>query len=108
MCGVELSVLERILLLNLLPREGDFKSLKIVRNLKEDLGFSEDELKALEFKQEGTQTMWRTEADAPKDIPIGEFAHALIADTLRELDKNKKLNEQIMSLYEKFVVAKDE
>ena len=104
MCVVELSVLDRILLLNLLPREGDFKSLKIVRKLKDDLGFTEDELKALEFKQEGTQTMWRTEADVPKEIQIGEFAHALIADVLRDLDKGKKLNEQLVPLYEKFVI----
>ncbi len=100
-----LSVFERVLLLNILPREGDFKTLKILRKLKDDLGFSEDELKALQFKQEGTKVEWRQEADTPKEVPVGEVAHGLIADILKKLDEQKKLQMEHMDLYEKFVLG---
>lgn len=104
---MQLSVFDRVLLLNILPREGDFKTLKVLRKLKDDLGFGEDELAALEFQQEGTQIHWRTEADTPKEVAIGEVAHGLIADRLRELDAAKKLSLEHMSLYERFVLGDD-
>ena len=34
---MELSVYDRLILLNILPKEGDFTTLKIVRKLREDL-----------------------------------------------------------------------
>ncbi len=99
-----LSVFERVLLLNILPREGDFKTLKVLRKLKDDLGFSEDELKALQFKQDGSKVEWQREADVPKEVPIGEIAHGIIADILKKLDEQKKLQIEHMDLYEKFVL----
>ena len=100
---MELSVFERILLLNILPREGDFKTLKVVRKLQDDTGFSEDELKALQFKQDGARTEWRREADIPKEVPIGEFAHQIIVERLKEIDKQKKLALEHLPFYERFI-----
>ena len=104
---MRLGVFDRVLLLNILPREGDFKTLKILRKLTDDLGFSEAEAKALEFVTEGGAIKWRSEADAPKEVKIGEIAREIIADRLRELDKQKKLTLEHMSLYERFVLDGD-
>lgn len=100
---MELNVFDRLILLNIMPHEGDFTTLKIVRKLREDLSFSEDEHKALEFKQENGQVQWKQEGDKPKDVTIGEKASDLIADVLKKLDKEKKLQEQHFTLYERFV-----
>lgn len=101
---MELSVFERLILLNILPREGNFTTLKIVRKLREDLSFDEEEHKALEFQVDDKGAVkWKTEADIPKDVAIGEKATDLIVDTLKKLDKDKKLTEQHYGLYEKFV-----
>jgi hypothetical protein len=101
---VPLSVFERIVLINVLPREGDFRTLKILRELREALAFSEEENAALQF-QTGSEGLvrWQAEADVPKDVPIGEIAHGVIVDTLRRLDASKKLKEEHMGLYERFV-----
>lgn len=45
-------VLERILLLGLLPKEGSYTNLKLLRQVREALSFSEAENKALNFRQE--------------------------------------------------------
>ena len=102
---MQLGVFDRVLLLNILPREGDFRTLKVLRKLADDLGFSEDEAAALQFKQEGVKIEWRVEADAPKEVPMGAVAREIIAGRLRELDEQKKLTLEHMSLYERFVLG---
>ena len=55
---MKLSVLERIMLLQVLPREGSFENLKMLRELRESLSFTEEENLLLNFKQAGNQTTW--------------------------------------------------
>ncbi len=100
---MELSVFERLILLNILPPEGDFTTLKIVRQLKTDLSFSEEEHAALQFEQNEGTVKWLQEADIPKEIAIGEKATDIIVGVLKDLDKQKKLTEQHYSLFEKFI-----
>jgi len=100
---MELNVFDRLILLNIMPKEGDFTTLKIVRKLREDLSFSEDEHKALEFKQDNGNVQWKQDGDIPKEVPIGEKASDVIAEVLKKLDKEKKLQEGHYNLYERFV-----
>ncbi len=100
---MELKTFDRILLLNILPREGDITSLRIIRKLREDLSFSEEEHKVLEFKQDGERIQWKTEADRPKTVDIGDKAKEIIRNRLKELSDQKKLTEEHLPLYEKFV-----
>lgn len=98
-----LSVYDRLMLLNILPKEGDFTTLKIVRTLRDNLSFSEEEHAALQFKREGNSTFWRDDVEVNKDVAIGEKATDIIVDALKALNKAKKLTEQHIDLYEKFV-----
>ena len=99
-----LSVFDRITLINILPREGDFRTLKQLRQLKEDLAFTDEENAALQFQYEdGGLVRWQREADVPKDIQIGETMHEVIRDTFMRLDQQKKLREEHLELYERFV-----
>jgi hypothetical protein len=101
---LKLNTFDRLVLLNILPREGDITILKIVRKLRENLSFSEAEHKALQFKQEDGQIKWRTEADSPKDVFLGEKATDIIVETLKSLSAQKKLLEEHLPLYEKAVL----
>jgi hypothetical protein len=100
---MELGVFDRLILLNILPKEGDFTTLKIVRKLREDLSFSEEEHKALNFQQDEGNIKWQSEADKPKEIQFGEKATDLIVSTLKKLNTDKKLTEQHFNLYSKFI-----
>jgi len=106
--GTELSVLERLVLLGILPKEGDFVTLKLVRKLRENLSFDEAEIKELNFIQDGDQVRWNEKADIVKRINIGDRMNVLIYETLKKLDNEKKLREEHFSLYEKFVEKKQD
>lgn len=101
-----LSVRDRLMLLNILPPEGDFITLRIVRDLKRELSFSEQEIKDLKIVSEPNVVRWDEKAEAEqgeKEVEIGSKATAIIVDVLVRLDKEKKLMEGHVSLYEKFI-----
>ncbi len=100
---MELGVFDRLILLNILPKEGDFTTLKIIRQLREDLSFTEEEHKALKFEQNEGNVKWQTAADKPRKINIGDKAKEVIVTVLKKLNEQKKLTEQHFSVYEKFV-----
>lgn len=103
---MELGVGDRIVLLSILPREGDLSTVRIVHDLKQALSFSEEEHKSLQMKTEGDRITWGG-GDGVKEIPIGPRAHTLIAETLEGLDKDKKITEDHLGLWEKFVDDKE-
>lgn len=47
---MKLTVPERLVLVNILPPEGDYTTLKLVRKLRESLSFSEEEHKQVNFR----------------------------------------------------------
>lgn len=101
--AIELTVLERLVLLNLLPKEGNFTTLRLVRKLREALSFDELEHKKLGFVQDGDQVRWNIEANIVKSFEIGEKMTDMVSAELKKLDKEEKLREEHFSLYEKFV-----
>ena len=105
---MELTVLERIVLLRVLPAEGDFTTLKIVRKLREALSFSEDEHKEFGIEVVDGLIRWDAAKDVAKEIPVGEKATDLIVSSLKELNTEKKLTDEHFSLYEKFVEGANE
>lgn len=106
--GTKLTVMERLVLLNILPKEGDFTTIKLLRKLRENLSFDEEEHKKLMFVQDGDQVRWNMEALTDKHIAIGEKAGDIIQDALKKLNDEKKLTNEHFSLYEKFVENREE
>ncbi len=101
---MELTVFERITLLNVLAQfQGDFTTLKIVREMKEALSFTEEEHKSLQLRVEGGQAFWLSEADKPREISMGEKAAEIIREQLTALDERKMLTDDHYTLYVKFV-----
>ena len=100
---MKLSVLERFTALQLLPKEGDYITLGVIRKTQEKLSFTEDEIAKYKFKQNGEQTTWDNQVEQVTDIRIGNKVISLIAEELEKLNKDKKLTPQHMTLYDKFV-----
>jgi len=106
--NMKFSVLQRLILLDLFPTEGDFRTLRIIRDLKYNLAFSEEDLKAIKFEHLPDGRMkWTGKLD-DKDIPIGEITQEVIKERLIFLEKEKKLTIDSLSLYEKFVLKQGE
>ena len=110
---MKLSVIERVVLSNILPKEGSFANLRLLRIVREELSFNEEENKLLGFRQEGNQLMWNSKIVKGKqvdivedrDFRIGDVVTKLIKDELGSLNSQAKLTEQHFSLYEKFVAG---
>lgn len=106
---MELSVMDRMTLLSVLPKEGDFTTLKIIRKLRETLSFTEEEHKKYNFVNSEGGITWSLKDEQGKDIPqdkditIGEKATDIIVTAFKKLDREHKLNEAQLPCYEKFI-----
>jgi len=100
---MKLSVLERLLIQNLLPEKGSFTNLKLVRVAREVLSFDDAENKVLEFKQDGEQLLWAPDVIGDREIELGEIITEMIKKELKSLDEKEELTPQQFTLYEKFI-----
>lgn len=104
---MRLTVLERLLALGIMPKEGNFVTLKVIRRGQEELSFTDEEIKKYKFVHQGegqdVQTTWDVKVEQEADIKLGSKVKTLIGEELEKLDKDKKLTQQHYSLYEKFV-----
>lgn len=99
---MKLTIRERLIALSLLPNEGNILYLRARQELNGKLNFSLEEIEKYGIKQEGEQILWQ---DVPDEfeIDITPAEKQLIAQALREKDEAEKLNEESISLYDKFV-----
>ena len=104
----QMTVMERMILLGLLPGEGDITTLRIVRKLREDLSFSEQEHKDLQISQADGQIKWDQKKAKAKPITLGPKATRIIVKTLKTLNEKGKLLSQHLDLYDRFVEARGE
>jgi len=81
---MKLSVIERLMLLQLLPKEGDFATLRTIRETREAVAFDED---AEEFgvTQEENGVRCTKDWNAEKEIDLSGKAVALICTHLSSL-----------------------
>jgi len=109
---MKLNVADRLQAKSYLPTEADFATVKIIRDLEESLALSEEESKEIEMKisvQDGQiRANWNAEKAKKviKDIKMGEIATKIVVDKLEELNKEEKLTQADISLYEKFIENK--
>jgi hypothetical protein len=99
---LELNVPERVALLELLADvEGNFLTLKILRKLREELSFSEEEIKEFNLVELGGKITWERGAD--KDVKMGNKAREIAVDALKRRDAAGTLRDRHFTLYEKMV-----
>jgi len=79
-----LTVDERLTLLGILPEKRNTADMRILRDLRMNLSYTEEERKR-----------W--------GIPIGEIATSIVVDVLRKLDEQDDITEKILFVYEKFI-----
>lgn len=102
---MQFGILERITLLNILPAEGDITTVRILKTLKESLGFTEDEIKEHVISSEDGRVTWK-ETGYLAEIPVGEKAEDIIRESLKRMDREKRLREEMIPLYERFCAEK--
>lgn len=108
---MKLNVQDRLILLTVLPKEGNFTNLKLLRVAKEELSFTEAENVALNFREVGEgssrKLIWNTDKVPDKEIELGKVVTGLVEKELQRLDKTGKLTMDHLPIYEKFFPNKE-
>ena len=98
-----LSVMERLLLLNILPVKGSILKLRLAREFSEELSFTEEEHDRLNFVESEGSVTWSDDAkDVVKEIKMGKVIMELIKDELTKLEESESLGVEHVDLYGKF------
>jgi hypothetical protein len=101
---MKLNILQRILIFSVLPKEGSLLTMKTLKNLKEKIVFSEEEIKESELRIEDNQYFWNPTKVGDVEFDITEGETKLIVEGLKDLDKQGKITEQYLTLCELFNV----
>lgn len=99
---VKLNVLERIKLLTILPIEGNLLEMRVLRDLKAKLFFSEEEIREFGLRTQGERYTWKKNESVEFEFTLGEMD--IIKKALRGLNERKKVTEELISLYDIFQV----
>jgi len=110
---MELSVFDRLILLDILPETIDTTLYGIFHDLIVNLSFSEEEMERLQIckSKETGQARWKTECEHNKDIHINDAIFNLINGRLGDLvkineelkDEEKIFREEHQSFLDKFL-----
>ena len=101
---VSLSVVNRLSLLGLLENKGDLTTLKVIRELREELSFTEAEHKVLHFQPLPGERVTFDETVVPdKEFEFEGIRKIIIEKVktqLKELEEKQDLTLDLLPLYE--------
>jgi len=100
---MQLSVLDRVHLLQLLPNSGNLVMVRMLHRLRERLGFTPEELAECGIVTDQVNGRIRWTKDKIVDVVFHDTEKDLFITTLRELDRTSKLTVGLLPLYDRFV-----
>lgn len=97
---------ERLVLLAVLPLQGELTTMRTVRDIRQLLEFNESEQSALKFEQSSEGTKWNASAEVKRDFDITPLMSRLILDSFSKLDKEGKIELVHIAVYDRFLDGK--
>lgn len=101
---IEMTIADRLQTLGILPREGNFLTMRVIRELISKVGFSATELTDFKIKQDGEFVTWDTSINTTVEKDFLNAELDIIKSALIKLDKEEKLNNELFDIYEKFMM----
>ena len=103
MLELELVVKDRLVFESFLPNEGSFIDIKVSKDLREKVEFSQEEMKSINMRSrdngDGTSsTLWDSEKDVAVKIEITEYEQELLKKQFNVLDKSLKIDVKLFDL----------
>ena len=100
-----LNILERVVIMNILPRTGSFVNVRAAKNTGKILMITDEERKELDLQVNGGTTTWNDKGKEEKQFEIPPSSVKIIRDTLKDLDAKGQLPMDAISAYEKFLLG---
>jgi hypothetical protein len=103
---IRLTVLERIILFAIVPRQGSFNHMDLAQGIIQQIHFPPSERAELELIDVGGKVEWNEdkEADHEKEIELDVGGVKLIQDALAKMSDAGELPMDGISLYRKFLL----
>jgi len=100
-----MTVEERLLTISILPVNGNFITMKVVRGIIDKLTLSNADMILYDIVVgEGGKVSWNSKGiTEKKEVEIDTVEMALIQKSLRELDESGGLTQETLPIYEKFL-----
>lgn len=95
---MKLDVKNRLLLIGMLPQQGNLSEMVDIYDLVRDLKLSDEEKGAISYVENGNYVKWDFEKDPNKDITISSSQMQIIKKTIEKLDKENKINLEMIPL----------
>jgi hypothetical protein len=100
---MKLGVKDRIVLLRILPAESNFRTMRTIMELRTKLLFTDEEVKAFDITMNDNIYRWDTAKATEIEVEFGDVATEVVVTALKDLDAQKKLSAEHMTLWESFV-----
>jgi len=99
---IGMNVGDRLITMSILPKEGSFVTLKVIRSLMSRLGVTSQEIADYEIVEQDGQVRWNLEGTKPLDFEFDSVELELIRNQLMKMDRENRLNIEVVPIYEKF------
>lgn len=102
----DLNIMNRLILKGILPKENNFATMRLLKNLNEKLRLTEKEIKDCKIAPlpNGKINFGDPEAiKITKTIIIDIILVRIIVEEFKKLDREKKITDEMINLYEMFI-----
>lgn len=99
---VELSVLDRLTLVYILPTTGSIQELVEVMDIIRLIKLTEQEKKTINYQENNGKVTWNPESDLHKEVDFSFEQIKVIKDTIDKLDVDGKVSLSILDTCLKF------
>ena len=98
-----LTLKERIVITNILPSEGSFVKMTVKKDLLDKLRITQEEITKYNIESDGSLIKWDISKDSSKEFSLSTLEENLIIESLKSLDKEEKINDEMLEIYNKFI-----
>jgi hypothetical protein len=98
-----LDVKGRIMILNLLPQEGNIVTIRMFRDLAEKVGLTAEEHTEFQVRQDVPgQVQWNEKGNEPKEFEFADAEVEIIKAELIKRNEKNQLTADMIPIYDKF------
>ena len=95
---MKLDIKNRLLLIGMLPQQGNLSEMVDIYDLVRDLKLSDEEKGAISYIENDAYVKWDYDKDPNKDINITSSQMNIIKKSIERLDKENKINLEMIPL----------
>lgn len=89
---INLNVRDRLVIISILPQNGSLEEMVEILEIVKKIKFSEEEKQDIKYIQNENKIEWDLDKDLGRDFEFSIDQIKILKDCVKELDKNKKID----------------